>query len=537
MMRDRKPRWLNWTTVRGAALFVAGTVIMASPRHERLTVAVVAVLFVAWALGEVWFALVGRAGGKLSVPALRILMGLALVVAAVMLLVDSIPFSVVIGSVLVVRGLILAVRSVPAGGRGTLGSGSAQERTRQADLLSAALWTVTGVVVVVVPDTAILAVRAGLGLGCMALGALMLNLGLGRGQTQGTRDPEVRRAGWMPFDHSTAPALVNRWLRSRRLAPDTRQELVDALFFEPPNQAAKLAAFWVMMVLATGIATFALIQDSTAVVIGAMLVAPLMGPIMGVSAAAVNGWAARLVRSLVLVVLAAGAAVFVAWLIASWLPSVGDISTNTQITSRIEPSLLDFCIAVFAGAAGAYATVDPRVSSSLSGVAVAVALVPPLAVVGITLQQGEYESALGATLLFSTNVVSIVLAAVTVFVFMGFAALPPDRDQRERLRRVIGVFGAGALVILMPLSITSQDLWTEAANEGHAQAVIDDWLPTDGSVEFLGVDSEGEQLSVTLSGEAVPTDTADLLDDLQAKLGFRPKVTVRLVPSQITELD
>ena len=153
-----------------------------------------------------------------------------------------------------------------------------------------------------------------------------------------------------------------------------------------------------MMVLATGIASFAVIQDSTAVVIGAMLVAPLMTPIMGVSAAAVNGWPQRLFRSLVLVVVAALAAVALAWLIASWLPSVGNLSTNSQITSRVEPSLLDFCIAVFAGSAGAHVqTVDPRVSSSLSGVAIAVALVPPLSVVGITLEQGDLASAEGTS--------------------------------------------------------------------------------------------------------------------------------------------
>ncbi|MCB1012342.1 MAG: DUF389 domain-containing protein, partial [Microthrixaceae bacterium] len=198
---------------------------------------------------------------------------------------------------------------------------------------------------------------------------------------------------------------------------------------------------------------------------------------------------------------------------------------------------LDFCVAVFAGAAGAYATVDPRVSSSLSGVAIAVALVPPLAVVGITLEQSDYESSLGALLLFSTNVVSIVLAAVTVFVLMGFAALPPDRDQRARLRRVIGVFGAGALVILMPLSITSEDLWTEASNEGAAQRAVEAWLPSDGSVEFVSVESEGDTLEISLSGPELPENTDDLLDRLTDRLEFKPKVTMRLSPSETTTLD
>ncbi len=528
--------WLNWTTARGAAVFVAGTVIMVSPQRERLVVAVAGVAFVAWALSEVWFAFFRRDDDRPPMPPSRVVMILVLLGASVLLLLDQVPFSVVIGAVLVIRGLMVGLRAF-RGPRPFLHATHPDETDRRDGIVSAALFVVTGAVVIVVPDTAVLAVRAALGIGCMALGGIMLHLGLRRSTLDPDGEDPSFSGGALPFDHHNAPRLVNQWLLKRRMGPDSRSDLVETLFFEPPNKASKLASFWVMMVLATGIATFALIQDSTAVVIGAMLVAPLMGPIMGVSAAAVNGWGLRLARSLLLVVVASAAAIFLAWLISNWLPSVGDISTNTQITSRVEPSLLDFCVAVFAGAAGAYATVDPRVSSSLSGVAIAVALVPPLAVVGITMQQGDYESSVGALLLFSTNVVSIVLAAVSVFVLMGFAALPPDRDQRARMRRVIGVFGAGALVILMPLSITSEDLWTEAANEGRAQDVIQDWLPSNGSIEFVGVESEGEDLEVRLSGPKLPSDTDDLVDLLEDRLDFRPQVTMRLTPSETTKLD
>ncbi len=395
-------------------------------------------VLVGWAFSELWFSVLrhrdpdadGSEGstGPGSLARSRVasvLVSVLLVVAAVVLFLQRAELTDVIGALVVLRSLA-ALWSAVRGPSGT---------ARRDGLIRAAVYFVVGVVIVVVPDTAILGIRAGIGVGSMALGGVMLNMGLRRGG----EETRVR------FDHASAPALVNDWLIRRRLDPPQRAELVESLFFEPPNRVVKLTSFWVMMVLATGIASFAVIQDSTAVVIGAMLVAPLMTPIMGVAAAAVNGWASRLARSILLVVVAAAAAVFVAWLIASWLPSVGNIDINSQITSRVEPALLDFCIAVFAGAAGAYATVDPRVSSSLSGVAIAVALVPPLSVVGITLEQGAYQWAFGALLLFLTNVVSIVLAAVTVFVLMGFAALPPDEDQRARLRRVVGVFGAGAL--------------------------------------------------------------------------------------------
>lgn len=506
--------WLNWTTIRGVALIGAGVTIMVGPRERTLLVSVLGVLFVGWAAGELWLVFARRLRP-------RVVTVVVLAIGAVMLFVDDVPFSVVIGGVLVVRGVLVALEAL-------LGR---TERPRDG-VISAGLMVILGAVVIVVPDTVVLALRAGIGVGAMALGGIVASMGLRRDATA-----DRGANGGFHFDQRTAPGLVNDWLIQRRIEPQGRAELVETLFFESPNKVAKLASFWVMMVLATGIATFAIIQDSTAVVIGAMLVAPLMTPIMGVSAAAVNGWPQRLFRSLVLVLVAAAAAVAMAWLIAAWLPSVGDLATNSQIASRVEPSLLDFCIAVFAGAAGAYATVDPRVSSSLSGVAIAVALVPPLSVVGVTLRNGDLSSAEGAALLFLTNVVSIVLAAVTVFVLMGFAALPPDRDQRAHLRRVIGVFGVGALVILLPLSFTSQDLWNEAADEGAARAVLDEWLPTDDTLRYTDVEAEGHRIDFTLSGPAVPRNTDELVSALAERLGYHPEVTIRLVPSSVTELD
>jgi uncharacterized membrane protein len=140
-------------------------------------------------------------------------------------------------------------------------------------------------------------------------------------------------------------------------------------------------------------------------------------------------------------------------------------------------------------------------------------------------------------LLFCTNVVSIVLAAVTVFVLMGFAALPPDQDQRTHLRRVIGVFGVGALVILLPLSFTSEDLWTEAADEGATRSVLDDWLSEDDNVHYQDVAVENHRVEITLAGPAVPDNTDELVTALTDRLGYHPEVTIRLIPSTITELD
>ena len=115
--------------------------------------------------------------------------------------------------------------------------------------------------------------------------------------------------------------------------------------------------------------------------------------------------------------------------------------------------------------------------------------------------------------------------------------MPPSVDQRARLRRVIGVFGTGALIILVPLSFTSQDLWTEAFDEAETEDEVAVWLPDDGSVELVTVETEGQEIEIVLTGPELPDNTAKLKADLTERLGFEPSVTIRLLPAEITKLD
>ena len=334
----------------------------------------------------------------------------------------------------------------------------------------------------------------------MILGGILLAAGLGPKDEQEVLDLDLDSAG----------KLIGNWLRDQRLGRVRTEEISETLFFEAPNRGAKLASFWVMMCLATAIATFAIIQDSTAVVIGAMLVAPLMTPIMGIAAGMVNGWGGRMAASLALVVAAVSVAILLSWTVAAWLPSVGDLTTNTQITSRTSPNLLDLCIAIAAGAAGAYAIVDSRVSSSLSGVAIAVALVPPLAVVGLTLEAGMGDEALGAFLLFLTNFVSIILAGSVVLLLTGYARFPMTASDRERQWRILGPVIVGAVLILIPLSLTSIDAWTDASSSATAEETIAEWLGEGSDVGIARLDVEGDEVDLVLTGSDEVPPVADL---------------------------
>lgn len=142
-----------------------------------------------------------------------------------------------------------------------------------------------------------------------------------------------------------------------------------------PSGAA-LGRFAVLMFLSSMVAAVGLLQNSAAVVIGAMMIAPLMSPIMGVAASLVMGWGWRLWQGLVLVSVAALSAVAVGWMFATLLPATGT-GLPAEVVVRCSPDIRDLLVALGAGAAGAFATVHKQISVALPGVAVAVAVVPP----------------------------------------------------------------------------------------------------------------------------------------------------------------
>ena len=175
-----------------------------------------------------------------------------------------------------------------------------------------------------------------------------------------------------------------------------------------------------------------LINDSAAVVIGAMLVAPLLIPIMALSAAVAEAWPRRQLESLAIVLGGALVAIGVGWLTAALTPRVGSGAIlSGEILARTNPNMLDLGIAIAAGAAGAYITVRSEAGSALPGVWIAVALIPPLATVGITLYADQSTLAGGAAVLFVTNLAAMVLAGGITFMVAGFVVSGESVRQRR----------------------------------------------------------------------------------------------------------
>ena len=165
------------------------------------------------------------------------------------------------------------------------------------------------------------------------------------------------------------------------------------------------------------IATFGLISNSTAVIIGAMLIAPLMLPLRGLAFSALEGDFPLFVKAFLSVTGATVTSIFLSWLIGTIasLPEFG-----SEVLSRTQPNLVDLGIAVTAGGISGFAKIRKEVSDALAGTAISVALMPPLCVVGLSLSQGILALSRGAFLLYLTNLLGITLACMLIFILAGY---------------------------------------------------------------------------------------------------------------------
>jgi len=206
-----------------------------------------------------------------------------------------------------------------------------------------------------------------------------------------------------------------------RASPEEFRDLFQIL----RENARTSESYIVLIILSTLLATFGLFADSAPVIIGAMILAPLMSPIvamgMGILRTSDGDLLWRSFRSFLIGVVAA----VTCTVIVTWLTPLRTI--NSEIAARLNPTLLDMGIAVVSGVAGAYAHARSSVARSLAGVAIAVALVPPLAVCGIGLGWGDFSVFRGAGLLFITNFVGMILAAAATFLVLGFSPFTYSR--------------------------------------------------------------------------------------------------------------
>lgn len=262
------------------------------------------------------------------------------------------------------------------------------------------------------------------------------------------------------------------------------------------------------------IATLGLLSNSAAVIIGAMIVAPLMLPIRCLAFSSLAG-DKDLFRSASLAILAGTfISVALAWLLGFWLklPAFG-----SEILSRSQPTLIDLGIAIAAGAISGLTKVEPRISSSLAGTAIAVALMPPLCVVGLGLSQLNWTLSTGAALLYLTNLLGITLSCMLVFLVTGYVSL---RRGGKALRRT-AVFTS---VLVIPLGIGYAQLWRQKALEVLVQEVLVNQTTTFQQLALVSIQTNWQSrppeavLGIAIIGEQKPTPRqVGLLEDFVAQ--------------------
>jgi len=229
-------------------------------------------------------------------------------------------------------------------------------------------------------------------------------------------EKESVKVDHLPHDKESSDYLG----KSIPLFTHASKEQYIGLFSNLREESQLSSTFMVLLILATMIATFGLYINSASVIIGAMILAPLMQPIVGVSMGMLRQDASLLMQGMYSIGIGVLVVIGSAMLIALLLPLE---QLTSEMNGRLSPTILDMFVAIASGIAAAYAKSNEKIITSLAGVAIAVALVPPLAVSGIGLGWGEWSMFSSALLLFITNLVGIVLAAALTFLVLGFSPI------------------------------------------------------------------------------------------------------------------
>ncbi|MCB0195888.1 MAG: TIGR00341 family protein [Anaerolineae bacterium] len=318
----------------------------------------------------------------------------------------------------------------------------------------------------------------------------------------------------MPFGH--IKSILANIVDDNKFRPEDVAPFEDKLFFDGAQRRVALERFAVLLFLSTVIAAYGVLGDSTATVIGAMIIAPLMTPIMATAAGLVMGDMRRAGQSFLTVVAGVMSVIFTAWLIGTFLnTTVVSYTANTQIISRVSPSLTDLAVALASGAAGAFAMSRSDVADTLPGVAISIALVPPLCVVGIGLSGGKWGVAWGAMLLFLTNFLSILLAGGGVLALLGLSAASTKKLTDTARRQAFIYIAIGILLVSIPLGATSIKVAADTLTELRTQQYTQLWLD-ESDFELTKVDADDEEIEVVISGSGELPPLPELGTNLEA---------------------
>ncbi len=295
---------------------------------------------------------------------------------------------------------------------------------------------------------------------------------------------------------------------SDRLTGEARTpaEIREAVDLFIGDVGAKQSRFWLLLVFSTVVATAGVLGDSTATVIGAMIIAPLATPIQGVAVAVADGDRRALLRSTAMVLAASFVVVVLAAGLAAVLPQLKPLSENSQVTGRVSPTIIELVAAAAVGLVAAFAIARRDIADVLPGVAIAISLVPPLAVVGVTAVGDDWSGSLGALLLFLTNVLAMIVVGAALYAGLGIVRA---RGSRSAFRPVYAVLAIASVIVVAALAaVTYRTVklseWQEAAT-----GVGSVWARQNGE-RLIEARFRGETLVLVVQGRGGPGQDASL---------------------------
>jgi uncharacterized hydrophobic protein (TIGR00271 family) len=256
---------------------------------------------------------------------------------------------------------------------------------------------------------------------------------------------------------------IRSWLKRKipRVPPDMREKLRQELI----EEAQLDTDFLVLTVSSCFIATLGLLMNSAAVIIGAMLIAPLMLPLRALALGTLDKDRSLVKASLMTLIIGTIVALVISSLVGG-IFGLPETSFSTEILGRTQPNLADLGVAVAAGAISGFAKIRRRLSDALAGTAISVALMPPLCVVGIALSQSALPVASGAFLLYLTNLLGITLSCIIIFVLGGYYLNYSQTSQ------ALGGFIAMTAILVFPLFISFGNLIQQERFAGKIRTLL-----------------------------------------------------------------
>ena len=249
------------------------------------------------------------------------------------------------------------------------------------------------------------------------------------------------------------------------------------------------AHFAFMTVMSAGIAVLGLLLSSPAVVIGAMLISPLMGPIIGFGFGLALFDFQDIKRAMFPIVAGVAMAVLFCTLIVALSPLQ---TVTSEIAARTRPNLFDLMVALFSGLAGTYAMIRGR-HGTIVGVAIAVAVMPPLGVMGFGIATFNWTVFWGSSLLFFTNLMTIGISAAVLARLYGFGHKLSPRQTGLQATLVIGTFVA----LAVPLGISLRQIGWEAVASRYSREIIDAQFGGHARVAQLEIDYDSRPIRVS----------------------------------------